>query len=453
MQKLAGSEFLSRLKTWICKIPLLGCISLFLIHFALIWKYAVNIPSWDDWTLIYIDYPARLSWQWLFEQANEHRTSTTKLFVWLQYQLNHWNLRTHQIVAFLIYGLFLILLTRFAKRFAPQAPTYVTLSFIIFLLSTIVWLNHFEGYASAIHFWITFFFAAAFLLFREPQKWLTLIAGCVCAILSIYSFAAGFVACLILLIVFGLFKGRRALSSGAGATRRKELTQLLMVVVVIGGALAVWTVYYQKPGYLPSPMPPYSWKFWQLLLNLVSFSFGIDRFSIVWGVICLLIILVPLLGIVWKSGWKLTTGEWATLACTLSLLAVHSSIAMGRAFDLNFAKNQEYAEHGMPLIILSVMAWSFFLQKREKLRRGMLVGLWLFCFIAFTDNWYPHYRDLSVQRLAGVECVRTYYFQHGEARCPTIYPPNNPLYGALDRAKALDISFYQEMRAKNEASR
>jgi hypothetical protein len=452
MQKLASSEFLSRVKPWICKIPLLGCISLFLIHFALIWKYAVNIPAWDDWTLIHIDHPARLSWQWLFEQANEHRTSTTKLFVWLQYQLNHWNLRTHQIIAFLIYGLFLILLIRFAKRFALQVPTCITLSFVIFLLSTIVWLNHFEGYGAANHFLMIFFFAAAFLLFREPQKSLTLLAGCVCAILSIYSFAAGFVACLILVIVFGLFKGRRALSTGAGATRRKELTQLLMVVVVIGGALAAWTVDYHKPGYMPLA-PPYSRKFWQLLLNLVSFSFGIDRFSIAWGVICLLIILVPLLGIVWKSGWGLTTGEWATLACALSLLAVHSSIAMGRAFNLNFAKNQEYAEHGMPLIILSVMAWSFFLQKREKLRSGMLVGLWLFCFIAFSGNWQPRYPYLSVQRLAGVECVRNYYFQHGEGRCPTIYPPNNPLAGAMDAAKAMDISFYQEMRAKNEAAR
>jgi hypothetical protein len=227
-----------------------------------------------------------------------------------------------------------------------------------------------------------------------------------------------------------------------------------MVGVIIGSGLAVWTIGYQKPGYMPQPAPPYSWRFWQLLLNLVAFSFGIDRFSVVWGIICLLIILVPLFGMAWRSGWRLTTGEWATLAATLCILAVHSSIAMGRGFNLALAKNQEYAEHGMPLIILSVMAWSFFLRDRQTLRRAMLACLWIFCFLSFSNNWHPRiYRDLSIQRRAGVECLRTYYFHHGDGRCATIYPPDNPFTGVMEGAKALDISFYQEMRAQNETSR
>lgn len=163
------------LKPWLRRIPLFVCVGLFLFHFGQIWQYAVNIPAWDDWTLIYGGHPGSLTFQWLFAQANEHRTSTTKLFVWLQYHLNGWNLRTHQLIAFLIYGAFLVLLVRFARRFTPQLPSWVTISFVIFLFAPIVWLNHFEGYGIANHFWMAFFFAAAFLLFREPQSWLTLL--------------------------------------------------------------------------------------------------------------------------------------------------------------------------------------------------------------------------------------------------------------------------------------
>src|SRR6266508_5118957 len=113
MPRHINSEFPANIRPWLSNVPLLACVVLFLIHFSTIWKYAVNIPAWDDWTLFNGDHPATLSWQWLFELANEHRTSTTKLFVWLQYRLNYWDLRTHQIIDFLIYGLFLILIVRF----------------------------------------------------------------------------------------------------------------------------------------------------------------------------------------------------------------------------------------------------------------------------------------------------------------------------------------------------
>jgi len=45
------------------------CVGLFLFHLGLIWQYAVNIPAWDDLTLIYDGHPGSLTFQWLFEQA------------------------------------------------------------------------------------------------------------------------------------------------------------------------------------------------------------------------------------------------------------------------------------------------------------------------------------------------------------------------------------------------
>src|SRR5712692_5755882 len=94
----------SVLRTWLPGLPWVICVSLFLFNFSLIRKYAVNLPHWDEWGLIYGDnHPASIDFPWLYQQVNDHRTATTKLFVWLQYHLNGLNLRTRQVLDFLIY--------------------------------------------------------------------------------------------------------------------------------------------------------------------------------------------------------------------------------------------------------------------------------------------------------------------------------------------------------------
>src|SRR5262245_11846323 len=131
----------SSFKGALTKLPLLVCIAVFLFHFNLIRKYAVNIPNQDDWALFAGDnHPASLDLPWLYIEHNEHRTATTKLLVWFQFQLNGWNLRTHYLIDFFIYGVFLALLTWVARKWASDIPTWVILSFIVFLLSPIIWL-------------------------------------------------------------------------------------------------------------------------------------------------------------------------------------------------------------------------------------------------------------------------------------------------------------------------
>ncbi|HEY6122506.1 MAG TPA: hypothetical protein VIV66_21300, partial [Pyrinomonadaceae bacterium] len=83
-------------KASLTKLPLLICVGVFLFHFSVIARYAVNLPNMDDWALVAgDDHPSSVDLEWLYDQHNEHRTTTTKLFVWLQYHLNGWNVRTH----------------------------------------------------------------------------------------------------------------------------------------------------------------------------------------------------------------------------------------------------------------------------------------------------------------------------------------------------------------------
>lgn len=448
-----GASLWSWLKRGMATLPLLVCIALFLFHFSLIRKYAVNIPNMDDWAMFSGDnHPASLDLPWLYGQHNEHRTSTTKAFVWLQFQLNGWNVRTHLLIDFIIYGLYLTLLVWLARRIAPHLSTQIVLAFMIFFLSPIIWLEHFMAYPVAVHFWLIFFVVSAYFLFSGLQKWGYLLIGSLSSILSIYSFAAGFVTSLILLIALFIFKALRIREAKEKRDRTREILQSLLVTILVGGALVVWIIGYQKPALHPSLNFPYQSEFWRFYLNLISFSFGIDQYSVLLGGGCLLIILVPIGGEIWKRRGRLTSAHWASMAIVFAILADLAAISMGRAgFGIAGSKVQEYAEHGMPLTILSVLNWSLFLKDRKLLRGATIGALWIFLFLTFQGNWtFDIYRTEAVGRLEGVRCIRVYYDHGGDVRCPTILPPTFNLARLLEQAKKLNASIYREIVAKGQ---
>jgi hypothetical protein len=436
-------------RTWLTKLPLLVCIGLFLFHFSVIAKYAVNIPNLDDWALIAGDnHPASFDLPWLYAQHNEHRTATTKLWVWLQFQINGWNVRTHQLLNFIWYGLFLALLIFCVRKLAPQIPIWVSLSFTVFLLSPIIWLEHFCAYTIAVHFWLIFFFGAAYLLFTESQRWLALITGSVAAVLSIFSFAAGVAACLILLVVFSTFKIVRAVKAKESG-RGRELLQLLLVGAMIGSALGLWLQGFFHPSHHPPVVLPYHWSFWVFLCNLVSFSFGVEQVSTKIGLVFVLIVIVPVCAIIWRARARLTASQWTLVAIVFGLLGDLCAITCGRAgFGILASKMQEYAEHGMPLIILSVINWAVLLEDRRRLRIGALVLLWLLCFISFRGDWnFDIYPETAASRQEAIRCIKSYYEQTGDGICPTVYRTDISLAPVLEQAKRLNASVYRELHA------
>jgi hypothetical protein len=401
----------------------------------------------------------RLDWSWLYQQANDHRTATTKVFVWLLYRLDGWNLRTHLILSFLIYVVCVVLLMWFARKMAPKLPPWVILSFGIFFMSPIIWIDFEIGYAVAVHLWLLFMLVAAYCMFREPQSWPILVLGSVASILSIYSFAAGVATAIVLLGGFSLFKGLRAFSEKDRTVRRRELLQLLVVAVLIGGALVVWIAGWQRtPARLPWVLP-YQRRFWTFFLNLVGFGFGIERISSRWGLFCLLIVIVPVCWLIAKKRTELRAGEWASVVLVLGLLADLTLITLGRTeYGIWTAKFPHYAEHGMPLIILSVINWSFVLASRPRIRALFIAALWLFCLMSFRSNTdFTIYQKMYADKMEGKRCVRVYYetgrFYDGagreesgvDARCPSVFPWPASMAGILEQAKRLNPSFYQEL--------
>lgn len=439
----------SAIRKALTTLPLLVCTGLLLIHFSAIRKYAVNIPFEDDWLMFAGDnHPASIDLHWLYTQQNEHRIATTKLLIWLQFQLNGWHYRDSLFLNLAIFGLLLICLVWFVRKVTHVVPVWAVLGFTIFLLSPFNWFNHFMALQVALHLYVLFFFISCGLLFHERQRFRELLLGCLTSVLGIYSQGGGFVSTTLLLGAFACFKALRIFRATGKGERRQELFQLLLVVGIVGSALAIWIIGYSKPPGHPVIVYLYTRNFWLFFLNLVSLGFGRERISTFWGIVCILIVLTPVLAEIWKRRGNLSGAHWTAYVAVFGVLADLASVSAGRAgFGVIAAKSYRYFEFAMPLILLSVANWAIFLRHQKGLSKVALVGLFCFCAAGFAHEWsFDMYRTHSVQRLEGARCVKAYYQGVGDGSCPTI--SSNAAW--LDQAKRLNASFYREMRAETQ---
>ena len=421
-------------------------MAVFLIHFAAILRSSVNIPSDDEWE-VYRD-PATMSLRWLFHQHNEHRIVTSKVLILLQHHLNGWNHPINQIINFVVYGVILVSLSGIAKKLAPQMPIWTILSFNIFLLSPIAWMNHLIGFQMCFHFWLLCFLLSSYLLFSVPQTWQRLILGCLAFVLCLYSLATGLASGLIVLLLFVIFKITRAYSAKSSQGRIREIVQVTFVVIVLVGAITLWFVDYVTPSGSRGLSLPSEVGFWRMFLNLVSFGFGIDAISITLGAICLLIVIAPVVWQVWRQKAKLAAEQWAAYSMVLAILGTLAFIAMGRsALGIEWSKTSRYSEIGMPLIILSLITWSWVVPLGRRFGLFVPVGLWIFCLVSFSDNWsFVNYAQITAGRNVGRLCVQDYYQHGGPAVCPQLF--HSPLAEALERARYLNASFYRDISAR-----
>ncbi len=439
------------LRSWLTGFALLLCMGLYLFHFYLIAKYAVDVPYHDEWASFEPNQlPSGLSLGGLIAQHNEHRLATTRLLIWLQYHLNGWNLAIHQLVNFVLYGLTVLALLWLVTRETTRHAGSAVLCFMIYLLSPINWFNHSMGYQSQVHLWLLFFVLACNFLFNETEKWFDLIIGTGAAILSIYSMASGVLASLVLIGTFALRRAIRLHSAKNTPERAGGYVRAIFVLVLLGAAILFWSVDYRKPSYHPALVLPYEGRFWAYILNIIALGFGMDQVSNTLGIFCLGVILVPMLGMLSIHGRNLPTGLWRCLTLTLAVLGVLAAVAAGRVgFGIEQAKDSRNFELAMPLLPLSVVNWTIFLQKRKSLMIIAIASLWIICFVSFFDNWreFRYYRREAVQRQIGLKCLAAYYEKRGDGYCPGIFPVRLPMH-LLENAKALNVSFYRRITSQ-----
>ncbi|HEX8235105.1 MAG TPA: hypothetical protein VF600_04050 [Abditibacteriaceae bacterium] len=441
-----------RTQSWLTRASVAALVSLFLLHFAFICIYAVDVPYWDEWTLLSPgQIPAGFSAETLWAPLNEHRIVTTKLLVWALYFVSGWNLIVHQILNFVIFGALVLLLLFFSRRLAASMPLGVITAFLLFLLSPLNQENHTMGIQTQFHLVLLFFLVAAYCLFHETQTWDKILAGVLATGLAMCSSAGGAVSALVLLMTFSLFKAQRVRNL-ADKGRKTEIAQWLLVMSVLGCAVTMWLVDYRGTAGSTASASPLSGRFWNYFFNIVSLGFGFEFVSSAVGVLCILVVVAPLIGMALKNRARLPANCWTLGVMVLGILAILASISVGRAngWAVDQSKSSRYSEFGMMLVPLAAMAWWQFVQT-SKARTAMLLCLWCFCFAGFLNNWsyFAFYQDTFLLRTAGRECIRKYYDEGGGDSCRSVAPM--PLASQLNAARKLNLSFYRSIRSESGA--
>ena len=428
------------------KLLLVLCIAIYVGHFWIIFKNAVNVPWWDEWGILSPDaLPAGFTVRWIIEQANEHRIVPTKLLAWALFYTSGHNYNLSKAATYAIYGLILVCIVLFARRMVPHMPLWGTLAFIIFLLSPINYEINFGGFGTAFHFGVLFTLLAAYFLFNEPQTGSRLALGAFMAVLATYSTFGALVAVCILIVLFTLFKVIRAVRS-SGSERRMEYVQLIAVVTPVLTLIAVYFVDYHTVPYHPPVAFPYEASFWRFFTNVVSWGFGFETHSVLLGTLCLLLVLAPIALEIWRQRSQLPASSWAVYAFTLAILGILATISGARANFNEGSKSSRYADFAMMLVPFTALAWAIALRHRPNLKKYVLAGLWVFCCLGFSYKWlwFSVYRVQRDSLNQGVGCIKTYYKEGGQAMCPTLYAA--PLGSMLDEAKRLNLSFYREIQ-------
>lgn len=421
------------------KLSWLALAMLFVYQLFLVSRYSVDVPRQDEWMYFRSDGLIKgLTWQWLFGFHSEHPLSLTKLLAWLNMKLFGLDFVLQNIFNFFIFGGLLAAVTVFKNLVLGREAFKLFPLFLIFLLSPINYENHLWALQSNYHLVLLFSILMLSHAFRSELTIKSALIFCLYAFLAMLTYSAGviFVAvyliCVSVYTVAGIIEKRIDCTTG---------WRFLLIVCSFCG-VSLWLFFFGREA-SPSLVPlvyPSCFKFWDFLLNVISFGFGFKQVHILPGAVCLILVVLPpgLLLIKKETRWLPST--WLVLSAVLGILAVLAAISIGRAW-IYPAKTSRYVEIAFLLIPYTALGW-WLVMKEGYARLAMLSLLLIFCFVSFFDDWstkgYALYNQFSLYDLEDVEA---YYSGTGEKICPELSTPSD-----LDRAKSLDIKFTRQFK-------
>lgn len=427
-------------KFWLEKLPLGICGLLYFFHFWKNYKYAVNLPFWDEWSML---TPSALgsypSTSWLMAFYNEHRIVPTKVLMYVFYALNGWNVRTSILLNWLIFGLLIVVFHQLCQKIRQGRKSTVAW-FYIFLFSLLPVENYMWSFQSCFHFFLLFFMASILILFRPQNKIRDVLLGALSCILCMFSLASGLGCVLAVSVLFNVWQLQTV-----GVTKDSKIKLLLFNGLILLGYL-VWFQYDRDPSRQFHLVFPNRSIFYNFYLNVLSLGFGVQKVSVICGAFFLLWLLTPLPQVWGKFKARLSTESWMLLAAIGGLIGALAVITLGRAvLGMGQSKATRYAEIGMFLIPLSILVWETYLHKYSRIKYGVVSFFGILMMVSFSNKWnFRAYRDGYAVRKLNLDCIRKYYQGGNPGICPDLYPA--PLNVKLDWAKDAGISFYNDLQ-------
>jgi hypothetical protein len=417
--------------------------SLFLVHYGVIYRYAVDVPFMAEWQHLSAGLAREFSGDWIWARTAGEQIPFTKLHTWLLYLTGGWNLRSQILQNFALYGATLAATFRFACRCAPQTSRWVWLAFLAPMLSPIAHENHQWGIQSQLHFTLLFLLLCARLAFFRHDLASGAAAGAL-GLAATLSGATGAASVAGLVVVFVAYSLSPA---SERALRRQRYARLALVALPCAAAIAAGAGGYANGSSTsPAHVAPYALHY----LNLISGGFGVSSDSWLLGGLWLAVSVIPLaLGFVFAfARGGLNSQLWGALGLSVAVLAGLAATSLSHAhLGAEEAKASRYSELAFLLLPLSAIAWSVLLSEAPVWRRRALVTICTLAAFASLDDWNTRpYRLQKIAREGGVACARHYYETDSRGVCPTIADEPIPL--ELTRARDLELHFYRALNLK-----
>lgn len=409
---------------------ILYCIGtyLFIEHFSEIVARAVNVPYHDEWNFFDTNgLDTSLNWSWLFSFHNEHIITTTKLFTFLLYKLNQWDVRIHQIINFGIY-----IFTASTICYLIESRQKVPSGILFIILSSIIpWENHSWGFQVQFHFFVLFTFLGFYSL-DSKYFYFSPIA----MILSILSISAG--------VLFGF--GYILYAGYLAYLYRERRVQYGFIIGLI--ALILISYLYSQPSLVGVPKTlPNELLFWNFYSNLVSLAFGFAWIkNNFYGYLYMVLITGIVLAYFHHCFWY-ERDEFNHSILTFFLLfsttLTLAGITFSRAKMPSFFKTGRYAEVSILLLITS---WIFIYKfiERKSLQKYLYIPALLIFFYPYRDDYRIDlvYIPQHYERKLLVDCMKKYY-QTNILKCEDNFK-DFVTRERLDRIKTLNLSIYRE---------
>lgn len=415
--------------------------TLYSYHLYMVCKYAVDIPFFEEWEYFRPQSLTKdFSWSWLFAFADYHRIVTTKLVVWLNLKLFSLDFAWQKIFNFLAFGCLICAVVAFKERVVGKGGFTFFPAFVLFVLSPIAYENHVVAFQLQIHLVLISLLCTLLVAFRERPSIVSTAVFCLLSLLMIYSYSAGLVAGVVLLLCRSLF---RVTTMAAGKIPLKEgLVEIALNWVLIVPGLVFWFSGYHKVGKLPPLILPTDARFWDTFLNLVSFGFGFRVENVVPGVVCLVVTILPVILLLMRKDRRIEVSTWQILAAILAILGALAAMSTGRGSFIGASKTSRYAEFGFLLIPFASIAWWLVIRDRPR-RYAWLAILWVGCFVSYLNDWsFSVYRDVKQIDTATLECVEQYAREGGDGVCNETY--YRPIGEYFERARQLDVHFTRQ---------
>ncbi|PKN16024.1 MAG: hypothetical protein CVU66_02465 [Deltaproteobacteria bacterium HGW-Deltaproteobacteria-23] len=434
-----------KVKAYIVRIVWLVFVMLYLYQFYFISANAVDIPFFEEWEYFRSNSLGNdFSWAWLFAFADYHRIVLTKLVIWLNLKLFSLDFAGQKIFNYLVYGCILLGIFRLKFKMIGENRFCFFPAFMIFLLSPIAFENHVVAFQLQVHIMLLCFIGALIHAYNEQKSLRATILFSILTVLTIYSYSAGLVIGVTLLLCRSIY----LFAAGIiwQRTERKAcLLDLLVSWAIILPCLLFWFTGRQKVGTLPQLILPNDSRFWDTLLNLISFGFGFRVEQIIPGLLCLSLVLFPAVKLLIKAETRWSVSTWQVVTAMLSILGGLAAISVGRGSFIGAAKTSRYAEIAFLLIPFAALAWWLLL--KESPRKYLCLGIiWGVCFLSYLNDWsFAIYRDIRQIDTAILECVEKYAIGMGDGVCKETY--YRPIGEYFQRAKQLDVHFTRQFES------